>query len=77
MKVRIIGGGAIIDGPMYAGFVGPGMLSAAVLALHGSASSIPTSDAIFEVINHAVRDEQQTLNGECVCAPLGILELFS
>ncbi|XP_058805744.1 PTS-dependent dihydroxyacetone kinase 1, dihydroxyacetone-binding subunit DhaK-like [Phymastichus coffea] len=62
-KVRIIGGGALIDGPMYAGFVGPGMLTAAVLGLHGTTSSMPSTDSIFEVINYVSKDEHHGVNG--------------
>ena len=65
-KVRIVGGGALLDGPIYAGFVGPGMLTAAVFALHGtlSCSSQPiTSDQVFELINYLCKDEKQSKSG--------------
>ncbi|KAJ8679644.1 hypothetical protein QAD02_015431 [Eretmocerus hayati] len=62
-KVRVIGGGALIDGPMYPGFIGPGMLTAAIFGLENSASCIPTTESIIEVINHVVKDKQQGVNG--------------
>lgn len=49
---------------MYAGFVGPGMLTAAVLGLHGTTSSIPSTDSIFEVINYVSKDEHHGVNGK-------------
>ncbi|OXU31631.1 hypothetical protein TSAR_016121 [Trichomalopsis sarcophagae] len=57
--VRIIGGGAVIDGPMYTGFIGRGMLTAAVLGLDGSTTSIPTTDTIVKVVEHCVKNDKE------------------
>ncbi len=63
-KVRIVGGGSMIDGPMYAGFVGPGMLTAAVLGLpENSDTGVPSTDSIFNVIHHLSKDGQEQMNG--------------
>lgn len=49
---------------MYAGFVGPGMLTAVVLGLpENSDPGIPSTDSIFDVIQHVAKDEQQKMNG--------------
>ncbi|XP_008213632.1 triokinase/FMN cyclase [Nasonia vitripennis] len=58
-KVRIISGGAVIDGPMYTGFIGRGMLTAAVLGLDGSTTSIPTTDTIVKVVEHCVKNDKE------------------
>ncbi|XP_014219501.1 triokinase/FMN cyclase-like [Copidosoma floridanum] len=62
-KVKIIGGGSVVEGLMYAGFVGPGMLTGAVLGLHQSLSYTPSSDSILEAINHVVLSDQEKAAG--------------
>lgn len=49
---------------MYAGFVGPGMLTAAVLGLpENSTPGIPSAESIFDVIQRVAKDEEEKMNG--------------
>lgn len=52
----------MIDGPMYTGFIGPGMLTGAILGLDGSTTSVPTTDTIVEVVEHCVKDDKEAGN---------------